>query len=452
MSNERPIRLQAGPWSLEFERWSGWVRCVRLGGVEVIRAVYAAVRGADWATYSQRVVTSHVAQEEGRFEATWEIEVDELAFKWSGRVWSDGTVCDLEWNGEAGEEFESRRTGMCVLHPMELKGAECEVEHTDHAVEAGAFPTLIEPHQPFFDIRRISYPIGAARFQAEFTGEVFEMEDQRNWTDASFKTYCRPQEWPQPFQVLDGSRVEHGLQMSYQGQPAAWEPVCRTQLTISDRAVSLPKLGAMSNGHADGFSFVLNPDDTADWESAGMGRVYAVTGQFVELNRNRPDMAKWDGVAYEASPQVHAVDERSIMENVHGLGDTVRTAKRISEGKPVYVGPIRFRRDKQGGRDSRLDEEIASAWFLSSLLVLAESGADAACFLRKEDFSGRLRTALELLAAATEITPLVSDNPYRAVGFQIGGRTVLINMRPYATSVHFESDIELEPYQILVMD
>jgi hypothetical protein len=452
MSNERPIRLHAGPWSLEFERWSGWVRCIRLGGVEVIRAVYAAVRGADWATFSQRVVTSHVAQEEGRFEATWAIEVDELAFRWSGRVWSDGTVCQLEWTGESDETFESRRTGMCVLHPMELRGIECEVEHTDRAVEQGSFPILIEPDQPFFDIRKVAYPAGSARFQAEFSGEVFEMEDQRNWTDASFKTYCRPQEWPQPFQVVEGSRLEHRLSMTFQGVPAQWEPSCRTRLTVGERTFPLPRLGTVANGQVDGFSYVLDPEDTADWTPAGFGRLYSVSGQFVELNRNRPDMAEWDGVAYEASPQVHTVDERSIMENVLGLGDTVVTARGISGGKPVCVGPIRFRRAKQGGRDSRLDEGIASAWFLASLLVLAESGADAVCFLEKDDFSGRLRNALELVSGVSSITPLLSENPYRAMGFQIGGRTVLINMRPYATSVHFESDIELEPYQILLID
>lgn len=27
---------------------------------------------------------------------------------------------------------------------------------------------------------------------SEFEGDVFEMEDQRNWTDASYKTYCTP--------------------------------------------------------------------------------------------------------------------------------------------------------------------------------------------------------------------------------------------------------------------
>ena len=31
-----------------------------------------------------------------------------------------------------------------------------------------------------------------------FTGDLFEMEDQRNWTDASYKTYSTPLRIPYP--------------------------------------------------------------------------------------------------------------------------------------------------------------------------------------------------------------------------------------------------------------
>jgi hypothetical protein len=33
------------------------------------------------------------------------------------------------------------------------------------------------------------------------------MEDQRNWLDASFKTYSTPQERPKPVAVASGDRV-----------------------------------------------------------------------------------------------------------------------------------------------------------------------------------------------------------------------------------------------------
>ncbi len=38
-------------------------------------------------------------------------------------------------------------------------------------------------------------------------GEVFEMEDQRNWTDASFKTYCRPLALPIPYRLEPSTPV-----------------------------------------------------------------------------------------------------------------------------------------------------------------------------------------------------------------------------------------------------
>ena len=38
-----------------------------------------------------------------------------------------------------------------------------------------------------------------------FEGDLFETEDQRNWTDASFKTYCTPQELGFPFAAEPGN-------------------------------------------------------------------------------------------------------------------------------------------------------------------------------------------------------------------------------------------------------
>ena len=51
----------------------------------------------------------------------------------------------------------------------------------------------MSPHQPFLDIRAIRHEIAPGRaLEVRFEGEWFEMEDQRNWSDASFKTYSTP--------------------------------------------------------------------------------------------------------------------------------------------------------------------------------------------------------------------------------------------------------------------
>ena len=448
MSQERPIRLNAGSFSLDFERWSGWIRWIRMGGEEMVRAIYANVRDANWKTLSQRVTHCHVSQGEGSFSAQWNIELNDLDFSWEGRLECDGALLTVDWIGRSHQAVTTRRTGVCVLHPMELRASPCEVGHSDGTVEEGSFPDFIQPDQPFLDIRSIQYRRGDSVARIQFDGETFEMEDQRNWTDASYKTYCRPQAWPQPYEIADGEEIHHQVQITGSSSDA-WQPGCRAELHRTGQVCRLPRLGVVSKRPVDGLAFVLDPEDLLDWTPAGLGRMYAVSGQFVELNRNRPDMDEWDGVAYQATPQVHAFDERSIMENVFGLAETVRTARAIANDRFVCVGPVRMRRTNVG-RDPRLDDPIGPAWFLASMVVLASAGADAVCFMEEGDFRGPMREALDLLSADSEIELLDCDMPYRCLGFRLDGTTILINLRPYATSVHFENDIELEPYQIWI--
>jgi len=51
----RPIELRAGPLTLSFEPYTAFLRHIRLGDHEVVRAVYAAVRDHNWATVFPQV-------------------------------------------------------------------------------------------------------------------------------------------------------------------------------------------------------------------------------------------------------------------------------------------------------------------------------------------------------------------------------------------------------------
>jgi len=94
-------------------------------------------------------------------------------------------------------------------------GGTCEIQHVDGTTEAGHFPQLISPHQPFKDCRSIIHePKPGLRVEVKLEGDTFEMEDQRNWTDASFKTYCTPHERPFPVTVKAGERVQQTITLS----------------------------------------------------------------------------------------------------------------------------------------------------------------------------------------------------------------------------------------------
>ncbi len=61
---------------------------------------------------------------------------------------------------------------------------------------------------------------------------------------------------------------------------------------------------------------------------------------FAEVNRDHPDVTVLDGVVYSVNPQVHAADDRSLMENIQGQRDTVTTARSFAPGRTIHISPI----------------------------------------------------------------------------------------------------------------
>ena len=69
------------------------------------------------------------------------------------------------------------------------------------------FPEAISPDQPAFDISALTHePAPGVSCTVEMEGDAFEMEDQRNWADASFKTYIRPLSKPRPYVIAKGRK------------------------------------------------------------------------------------------------------------------------------------------------------------------------------------------------------------------------------------------------------
>jgi hypothetical protein len=55
-------------------------------------------------------------------------------------------------------------------------------------------------------------------------GDVFEMEDQRNWSDASFKSYCRPLSLPFPYDVAAGETIRQRVVLTARADEAVARP------------------------------------------------------------------------------------------------------------------------------------------------------------------------------------------------------------------------------------
>jgi hypothetical protein len=96
------------------------------------------------------------------------------------------------------------------------------IEHADGTTETVIMPELISPDQPAFAIRALSHEAAPSlHVTCRIEGDVFEMEDQRNWTDASFKTYARPVALPRPFKVAAGERIVQSVAIALSGNARA---------------------------------------------------------------------------------------------------------------------------------------------------------------------------------------------------------------------------------------
>jgi D-apionolactonase len=220
------ITLRAGPLSLIYE--SGDLRYIRLGRREILRRVYVALRDRNWGTVLPVLSNVQIAQADDAFQISYDVEhrQGEIDFGWRGSITGDayGTI-RFVMEGVARSTFLRNRIGFCVLHPIhECAGTDCRLEHVDGTVETTRFPQyiapqalvdgIIHPVYPFANLRAIAHEVQPGVWtELRFDGETFEMEDQRNWTDASYKTYGTPLRLPFPAQVEQGTRITQSVML-----------------------------------------------------------------------------------------------------------------------------------------------------------------------------------------------------------------------------------------------
>ncbi|MBY3197575.1 D-apionate lactonase [Rhizobium laguerreae] len=199
-----PVRLRAG--KLEADLANGNLRTIRYDGTEVLRGISYLVRDRDWGTYSPEITDLKIEQSDGRFEVAYLARCegpDDTKLIVDVRIVGSPDRLDFEAEAIAPIGFETNRCGFCILHPIVgVAGSQATVEHVDGQIVATRFPDVIEPWQPFKDMRAITHAVMPdVQAECRMEGDTFEMEDQRNWSDASYKTYVRPLALPWPYQM-----------------------------------------------------------------------------------------------------------------------------------------------------------------------------------------------------------------------------------------------------------
>ena len=254
-----PLDLRAGPLTMIFEPDNAFLRYVRLGDHEVVRSIYAVVRDQNWNTIPWKVLNLKSDVRADAFDLSFDVECRErdVHYVWHGTVSGDATgKVTYSFDGEAKSSFLRNRIGICVLHPVtECAGKAVTVEHASGTAEQATWPKEIAPWQPLRDVVALTQEFApGVRAEIRFEGEVFETEDQRNYGDASFKTYSTPQDLPKPVAIKPGDKVQHKVTITLinPGQKKVL-PVVQgrgAQLSISTTPVlAKPALGVRMAKH-----------------------------------------------------------------------------------------------------------------------------------------------------------------------------------------------------------
>src|SRR5689334_3981428 len=208
--------LRAGPLYAEYHRGDLW--SARFGDVPALDRLYVRIRDQAWGTVPMRAELAALDRAGPSFRVLSRLS-------WGSERWATGT---LEVTGSASElyacatiTFHQRaclqRAGLNLHHP--LAGTVGRGYHwaNGRSSGSGTFPAVIYPqlrdqarYLPMIGpFGRLTIDTGPqARLTMDFTGAQFETEDQRNWTDASFKTYGPPVDQQEPRWHEAGSTIQ----------------------------------------------------------------------------------------------------------------------------------------------------------------------------------------------------------------------------------------------------
>lgn len=208
------IAVHAGNLHAMYE--SGCLRYIGMGNTELVRKIYCALRNITWHTLTPIITNEEMSASGDAFRISYQAYygTDPLLFKTNVTIEGDASnriVFDLK--GEVVTEFSKSRIGLCLHHPInECMGRMVSVTRPDGSSYQARFPDRISPFQPLLDVRKQQW-ITEDGLQVDllYEGDTFETEDQRNWSDSSFKTYSTPLEIPFPVLVKPGDRFDQRI-------------------------------------------------------------------------------------------------------------------------------------------------------------------------------------------------------------------------------------------------
>lgn len=313
MAARYPTILRAGSWSA-FLAEDGSLSRVSYAGEEILRGLAVVVRTNTWLTVPGRTKVAVTQESEGfhvLVSATHQAE--SVDFSWTGEIVATAEgFLSYSFVGQSQGVTSTNRIGLVALHSLNWAGAKCVVTHSDGSQDVTKYPQLVSPHQPMMDIRSLTQSLASfPTTTITFSGDTFEMEDQRNWTDASFKTYSRPLALPFPYDITDGEKVQQAITLTVSSGESAVTARPKEESTES--------------------TFVLSLDERSE------GFPLPLFGLGTDPTRETPIPARLIDELHPSHIRIDLVAEEGMLRGAKQLGELLGVS--IPLELAVHVGP-----------------------------------------------------------------------------------------------------------------
>lgn len=310
---------------------------ISYGGRPVLRAIKAVVRDHEWRTFAPSVRDIAELKDDG---ISLRIHVDYAA---PGTAEGSGTTgaapayegmlmlritpatVEVSFSGRAKTAFRRNRIGLVVLHPTSEAGRDVNVVSPDGTAASGAFPADIRPDLVFTDISSLEWADAGTAFDLGFSGDIFETEDQRNWSDGSFKTYSTPSALPIPVDVAAEDTVQQSVSIEALSIETPDNPLSESHapeaFTVGEPAGTVPALALSVDSTEAGSTRAAAGNIGEGSQLAGLDAV------LVELYEPRE---LWPGklaaAIGEADRHGAGLDVRVVSDSAGGVADVLRGA------------------------------------------------------------------------------------------------------------------------------
>jgi hypothetical protein len=343
------------------------VRWLRYGGVEILRGVDLSVRDQSWGTVGAVItnvrLTSGDASTELSFHAAYRsAEVD---FEADASITFAPDHVRYVVHGVANRTFWKNRIGLVVLHPMSVAGSALQVVTTSGPA-AIRFPGAIDPGTPATDLTAMSWsPARGLRASLTLDGERWELEDQRNWIDASFKTFPTPLRVPFPVEVPAGTVIDQSVTLELSGRTSARTRPEPAAVRIGSRSSArLPALGVADAGP----DMILGPAATSVLRATRLSHVRA----YADLESSEADGQITH--ALDLAERLDAAIELDVNLGDDPVSQALEVAGRLVASGRRVVSLNAFTRASRSGFDSTTDVLAAARNATRSVGLLCPVG------------------------------------------------------------------------------